>query len=126
MKSICQECGQELSSWGEKHDYQDCGRYHLKRAEEILGFSLRNIEIYEKEIAKYKTENHKFVNSLVTFHDWLLKAKDDADTMNGNNSKEFHSVVAVLTALSAIFDYPFLNVASNCENPMLEKKGDFK
>jgi len=54
MKAICQECGKELSSWDEKHTYIDCGNYHLKRAEEILGFSLRNQEIYKKELEKIR------------------------------------------------------------------------
>jgi hypothetical protein len=41
MKVICQECGKELDNTGFiHHDYNDCGRYHLKRAEEILGFNL--------------------------------------------------------------------------------------
>lgn len=124
MKVICQECGKELSSWAEQHDYQDCGRYHLKRSEEILGISLRNLEIYQKELEKYKAENKKTVTDLVTFHDWLLKAKDDADTMYGNNSKEFHSVVAVLTALGSIFDYPFLKAQTNV--PDLPQQSEVK
>jgi hypothetical protein len=121
MKTICQECGKELSSWAEQHNYQDCGSYHLKRAEEILGFSLRNYDILKKELEKYKAENKNLVTDLVTFHDWLLKAKDDADTMWGNNSKEFHSVIAVLTALGSIFDYPFLKLQLDA-NESTEKK----
>ena len=54
MKTICQECGKELSSWGELHTYQMCGNYHLQRAEEILGFSLRNQEIYKQELEKMR------------------------------------------------------------------------
>jgi hypothetical protein len=61
MKTICQECGKELSSWGEMHTYQMCGNYHLQRAEEILGFSLRNMEIYKTELEKWK-------------HNWNLEA----------------------------------------------------
>jgi hypothetical protein len=112
MKTICQECGKELNTWGETHTYQMCGNYHLQRAEEILGFSLRNMEIYKKELTKYTEENKKVITNLVTFHDYLLKALDDADVMKGNNSKEFHSIVAVLVALGSIFDYPFLKYNS--------------
>lgn len=42
-KFICQECGQQLSSLGEKHTYNDCGQYHLKRAQEILGFNFESM-----------------------------------------------------------------------------------
>lgn len=43
-KAVCQECGKELSSWAEKHTIQDCGDYHLKRAQEILSFNLNQIK----------------------------------------------------------------------------------
>jgi|WetSurMetagenome_2_1015567.scaffolds.fasta_scaffold11064_9 hypothetical protein len=31
-----------------------CGNYHLQRAEEILGFSSRNMEIWKTELEKWK------------------------------------------------------------------------
>ena len=43
-QTICQECGQQLSSWTDKHSLEDCGKYHLKRAEEILKFNLNDIK----------------------------------------------------------------------------------
>jgi hypothetical protein len=45
----CQECGQKLNSWADKHTLEDCGKYHLKRAEQILGFSYINLDNVRKE-----------------------------------------------------------------------------
>ncbi len=64
-KVICQECGQQLTSWADKHTVQDCGKYHLKRAQEILGFNREQLErdnhnaevllkVADNEIAKLK------------------------------------------------------------------------
>jgi hypothetical protein len=57
-KVICQECGHQLTTWGDKHTLNDCGQYHLKRAQEILGFDLSELEKANDELVHYREENY--------------------------------------------------------------------
>jgi len=48
---VCQECGERLESENQKHDYYDCGNYHLKRAVEVFG-----LEKVKKFLSAFKKE----------------------------------------------------------------------
>jgi hypothetical protein len=95
MPVTCQECGQQLLSNATKHTYNDCGQYHLKRAQEILGFSFESMS---NEIKNLSDRLYAEQSDVLESDAKITKAFEILDTMqpipeNANQKKDLENFV---------------------------------
>lgn len=108
---ICQECGQNLNSLADKHTYTDCGQYHLKRAQEILGFNvsamqdeIKNLSerLYAEQIDVLESdaklsEITKIVGKMVELARCAPVPTDEAVNIFSSHAEELNKILSVVS-----------------------------